>query len=69
MDELLPVLVTKTELGGRAILEIQVDPLHPVVDSSTDASRRHVVRVCSLTGPFLRFGRRVRAIGRCGRRF
>jgi hypothetical protein len=56
MDKLLSVFVAETELASRAVFEIEMDPLHPVVDSSADARRSHIVGVFSLTHPFLCFG-------------
>jgi hypothetical protein len=56
MDQLLPILVAEPELGGRAVLEIEVDPSHPVVDPSADTSGCEIVSVCCLTSLFLGLG-------------
>lgn len=52
VNELLPVLVAEAELSGRAVLEIEMDPSHPVVDPSSDAGCCETVFVGRLTGSF-----------------
>jgi len=65
VDELLSELVAETELGGRTVLEIEVDPSHPMVDPSPDAGGGEVVRGGRLLGAIrLALGRTPLAIGR-----
>ena len=44
VDELSPVLVAKAELSGRTVLEIEMDPSHPMVDPPSDAGGGKFVR-------------------------
>ena len=67
MNKLPPVLVAKAELGGRSLLELEVDPLYPVIHPSADACCREVIRVCRFTGLLLRLGGRTRPVSRRGR--
>ena len=43
VDELLPVLVAKTEMNGRFLLEIEIDATNRVLDPSADAGRGELV--------------------------
>ena len=51
VDELLAVLVTDAEVGGRAILEIEMNSPHAVVDPATDAGGGEVVSVATFFAP------------------
>ena len=55
-NKLRSVLVAETELGGRSVFEIEVDPLHPVVDPPADSCGGHIVSIRRLTSLPFRLG-------------